>query len=560
MSQLYSSFNLNEKECQVVQLKRQKNILKIESHFTVPFPDREEEEPSLQIQKKGEILKAALKERKFNCGEAILLIPKHFVTVRHAFLPSVDAEELDRMARFEAEKHIHFNLERHIISHHIMKKEGVSGSHVLISAADNPVTEEPLSILQAAGIQPSVCSVSSVALYNFFRYLHPSLNDETTYALINIGFLTQELVIIHKGILVFTRSTSHGLSKLLAAWNNLPKRQSPLGIENLDAVDIQNPAFYFTPQETENRFPSPVSPDIEITGETGEYSPDIFPDQPIIITKETKEPADPPREIELLNEWKEKLIQSIRQTYDFARREFDCPPIQNLYISGEGARFKNIDQYLSKNLGIDAEILNTGNIAGGESLRAAYFPALGGALEYIFEEGIHLNLLPRHFVEMQLNRQKRQNIISLGVMILGVIILAILYLRAYTLKQERLYQWYNDRVKTLKPRVTELADMTKKMRVIEGYVRDERNALAILDRVSVFPYIPRSVSLTDFKYKKGESVELSGHALSIKDLNAFIDDLEKTGFFKKVDIKQRPWVPLPNNRPKVLNYTLICAF
>jgi Tfp pilus assembly protein PilN len=102
--------------------------------------------------------------------------------------------------------------------------------------------------------------------------------------------------------------------------------------------------------------------------------------------------------------------------------------------------------------------------------------------------------------------------------------------------------------------------MTKKMRVIEGYVRDERNALAILDRISTFPYMPRSISLTDFKYKKGESVELSGHALSIKDLNLFIKELEETGFFKSVDIKQRPWVPLPNNRPKVLNYTLVCNF
>ncbi|MBN1901358.1 pilus assembly protein PilM, partial [Candidatus Sumerlaeota bacterium] len=535
------------------------NNLKIESHFTVPFPDMENEEPSLQAQKKGEILKTALKERKFNCGEAILLIPKHFVTVRHAFLPSVDVEELDRMAHFEAEKHIHFNLERHIISHHIMKKEGVSGSHVLISAADNPVTEEPLSILQAAGIQPSICSVSSVALYNFFRYLHPSLNEETTYALINIGLLTQELVIIHKGILIFTRSTSHGLSKLLSAWNSLPKRQSPLGTDDLEAVDILDPESYFSPKEIENRFPASI-PYVQISGETGEHSPGFPPDQPVIIARETNEPATPPQEIEIFNEWKEKLIQSIRQTYDFARREFDCPPIQNLYISGDGARFKNIDRYLSKNLGIDVEIMNTGSIMGGESLSSSYFSTLGGALEYIYDDGLHLNLLPRRFVEMQLSRQKRQNIISLGVMILGVVILGILYLRAYTLKQERLYQWYDNQVKTLKPRVTELADMTKKMRVIEGYVRDERNALAILDRVSTFSYMPRSVSLTDFKYKKGETVELSGHALTIKDLNEFIKDLEETGFFKSVNIKQRPWIPLPNNRPKVLNYTLICSF
>lgn len=557
MSQLYSSFNLNEKECQVVQLKRQKNNLKIESYFTIPFPNMENEEPSVQIQKKGEILKAALKERKFNCGEAILLIPKHFVTVRHAFLPSDDAEELNRMAHFEAEKHIHFNLERHIISHHIMKKEGVTGSHVLTSAADTPVTDEPLTILEAAGIQPSICSVSSVALYNLFRYLHPDLNEETTYALINIGFLTQELVIIHKGILIFTRSTSHGLAKLLSSWNSLPERQSPIGIDDLEAIDILDPVSYFSPKEIENRAPFAWE-DTFLSNETGEYP---LIQQPIIIERETKEPEPAYREIEILDEWKEKLIQSIRQTYDFARREFDCPPIQNLFISGEGARFSNIAMYLSKNLGIDVQMMKIGDkIIGAEHLPGSYFTGLGGTLEYIYDDGIHLNLLPRHFIEAQLTRQKRQNIISLGVMILGVLILGILYFRAYSLQQERLTQWYNNQIKILKPRVTELADMTKKMRVIEGYVRDERNALAILDRISMFPYMPKSVSLTDFKYKKGDTVELSGHALTIKDLNEFIKDLEETGFFKSVDIKQRPWVPLPNNRPKVLNYTLICTF
>lgn len=558
MSQLYTTFNLNQKECQVVQLKRQKNNLKIESYFTIPFPEMDNEEPSIQTRMKGETIKAALKERKFNCGEAILLIPKHFVTVRHAFLPSVEDEELNRMARFEADKHIHFNLERHIVSHHIMKKEGVSGSHVLISAADTPVTDEPLTILGAAGIQPSICTVTSVALYNLFRYLHPDLKEDTTYALINIGLLTLELVIIHKGILVFTRSTSHGLSKLFSAWNSLPERQSTIGIEDMEGIDIVDPASYFSPKAIDN-IPPTAKEDSLLTRDTDEY-PSAYPsDQPVIIEKRESEPIS--KEIELFNDWKEKLLQSIRQTYDFARREFDCPPIQNLYISGEGARFQNIVLYFSKNLGIEVAMMRKGEgITGEDLLPASYFSCLGGALEYIYDRGIHLNLLPRHFVETLISRQKRQNIISLGVMIFGVLILGILYLRAYNLKQERLTQWYNNQAKILKPRVTELADMTKKMRVIEGYIRDERNALAILDRISMFSYMPRSVSLTDFKYKKEDSVELSGHALTIKDLNLYIKDLEETEFFKSVDIKQRPWIPLPNNRPKVLNYTLICSF
>ena len=86
------------------------------------------------------------------------------------------------------------------------------------------------------------------------------------------------------------------------------------------------------------------------------------------------------------------------------------------------------------------------------------------------------------------------------------------------------------------------------------------NALAILDRISTIPYMPKKVAITQFKYTKGVSVEITGHALTIRDLNTFIEDLEKTEFFARVDIKQRPWRDLPNKRPKVLYYTLICSF
>jgi len=551
MSNLFTSFSMNERECRVLQLKRQKNNLKIEKFFTIMFEESTEEEAEIGIQQKADILKKALKERKCRIGECVLLIPKRYVTVRHAFLPSVDDAELVQMARFEAEKHIHFHQERHIISHHVMKKEGVSGSHVLISAADTPVIDEPLSVLTAAGILPGVSTASSVGLFNLFHYLNPDINEETTYALIHIGNFTIDLAIIHKGILVFTRSTSHGINKLLSSWNAVTERTEPIQTKDIENIDILEPDNYFSPAPPPDQFP-PDQPFLETEGE------EASPPEPIVIIPKEK---SPPKEVEIFNEWKAKLIQSIRQTYDFARREFDCPPIDKIFLSGEGAQFQGIIAYLSKNLGVEVETMELGEaITVDQALPSGYFPVLGGALDFVHDKGVHLNLLPPHYIEKQLNRQKRQNIISLGVMILGVLILGVLYLRAYNLKQKKLTTWYTKEINLMKTRVTELADMEKKTSVIKSYVQDERNALAILDRISLYPYMPKSVSITSFKYRKDEYVEISGHALSIKELNRFIKDLERSYFFRSVNIKQRPWVPLGYNRPKVLNYTVICSF
>ena len=552
MANYITTFSVSDKECMVLQIKTQKNLHKIESQFTVPFPSEEKGDSAIQIQTKGEALKAALKQRNLRSGDSILLIPKQYVTVRHAFLPSGEDSELKHMAQFEAEKHIHFNVDRHIISHHIMKKEGVSGSHVLISAADSPVIDEPLAILSAAGIQPGIATVSSVALYNLFRYFYQALNEETTYALIHIGLYTIDLVLIYKGILFFTRSTSDGIIKLLSAWNEIPGRASQITLEDIGRIDLLEPEQFFTlpggsdgQRETLQPFSSSQGDEIL-----------TIPPSPAKVVKEKS-----PEELKVLSQWKEKLIQSIRQTYDFARREFDCPPIEKIYLSGEGSLFLNIALYLSKNLGVEVDRIDVpGSLGGADTLPASMFPCLGAALEYVYEGGIHLNLLPLHFVERQKSHQKRQNFLSLGVMILGVVILSLLYVRAQSIRQDRLGAWYKKEIEILKPQVAQLADMKKKTDIISRYIKDEKNALVILNRISLFKYMPRQVSITRFVYKQGDYVEISGHALTIKDLNDFIKDLEESKFFKSVAIKQRPWREIGNNRPKVLEYTLYCPF
>jgi len=418
---------------------------------------------------------------------------------------------------------------------------------------DSPVIDESLAVLSAAGINAAIATVSSVALYNLFRYVYQDLNEETTYALIHIGYLTIDLVIIFKGILYFTRSTSDGIIKLLSGWNELPDASAQITLDDLSKIDLLEPAQFFSSSaESEmnkgrNIEPFSSSPEQEIL---------TIPSTPPRVLKERSQ-----EKIKILSQWTEKLIQAIRQTYDFARREFDCPPIEKIYISGEGTRFLNVTAYFSKNLGLEVdEVRIPGSLAGAENLPASLFPSLGAALGFVYEGGIHLNLLPLHFVEQQRSRQKRQNVLSLGVMILGIIILGFLYARANSIKQERLSAWYNKELETLKPQVAQIADMKKKTDIVSRYLKDEKNALAILDRISLFKYIPRQVSITRFVYKQGDYTEISGHALSIKDLNDFIKDLEESKFFRSAEIKQRPWRDIGNNRPKVLEYTLYCPF
>lgn len=538
MPNYFATFEIDERECRVLHLKKQKTALSVEDSFTIPFPDDLPENTEEAIKIKGEAIKQYLKQKKFKSDENIMLLPKQFVTVRHISLPSDDEEELAQMAKFEAEKNIPFNVERHIISHYVMKKTGVSGSRTLIAVADDPVVREPLQMLMTAGIQPSIATVSSIGLGNLFLYQNPSLPEEKTITLIHIDMDAVELIIIQKGVIVFSRSTSNGIGRLLSGWNELGSRVSTMTPEDISQIDIMDPGNYFSPagpSDAEDESEMIINPDSENT----------------------------PGECAVLEQWKSRLTQAIQQTYDFARREFDCPSIENIYISGEGARFINMPEYLSRILGIIVEPfrITEDKFKNSGNLSSSYYPLLGGSLVYLDAERIvDINLLPKDFIEKKSARQRMQSIISLAAMILAVLILAGLYWKAYNTRQEKLTNWYESELKLIRPQVKELVDMDKKRKIIESYVRDERNALAILNRLSNWDYLPNKVAIVDFKYTKGAYVEITGHALTIKDLNKFVADLENSGFFRNVNIKQRPWRSLPKRSKQVLLFTLVCYF
>lgn len=541
MSNQVTIFQIENRIIRVLNLKRRKNNISVDSFFSVTFPETEGTDPAKISKEKGDVLKNALKEHKIKTGDSILVLPKHNVTMRHVFLPSVEQDELKQMARFEAEKHIPFNAERHIISHYVMRKDGVTGSHVLISASDSPMVEEPLSILNAAGVDVNKATVSTLGLYNLFKAGYEDVSEQSTITLLHIGMQYIEMVVIHEGMLIFARSTSNAIEKLFTQINETGDSPRKVNDGDIEKIDLMNPGEFF--------------------GNAGRKSleQDVQSEDDIVFQNEQKDKTPSPK-VKIVEKWKERLLHSIRTTYDFARREYDLPQMDRIYVSGEGAHFENITEFLNTSINIEADKLKMPeSLSESAVVPGRYYPEIGSGLEYFKEDIEKINLLPPSYIEKKEAREKRQSYVSLAVMIAGVLILGFTFYRSYISKQEKLTRWYEKRINTIGPEVKNLTEMQNKIGVIRRYVKDPRNALAILNTLSNWDYIPDRVTLMDFKYSKDETVEISGHAFTIKDLNQFIADLENSGYFTKVDIRQRPWVNLPNNRqPKVLNYSLVC--
>ena len=581
---MITCFELNERECRIVTLSHSKSGIQIHHAFTVEFPEMPPQDTK-NLKVKSDLIRETLKKYRIKVKRGILIVPKQSVTVRHSSLPSSVDSEIAQMAHFEAERHIPFNAERHIISHHILRKEGVSGSKVLIAAVDSPIVEEMIQILSQAGINPEVSDISSLSLFNLFLASNPNLKDDITIGLINIGHLTTDITLIRENLVIYTRSALHGTSRLIKELNDILKPQVPFDRNLLDKLDLSSPELSFYDSSSAEMSDKSDRSDMSDVSDVSDVSdktvqPTTAQEMPERQTFETLEkiaipegkseqtnPKHPSRVI--LQQWLMRLLQEIRRTYEFARREFDCPPIQKAFISGEITRCQSFLSFFSENLNVTADF-NPGinmiqpfpKAKEGEIPQnlMPYAEAIGGACRELIPGTLKINLLPPSYVKSKLSKVKRQNILFTSLLVIFALVIAGVYLKERTDYRNKMLTWYQNYNKKNVAEVDKLVDMEKKLKIIKREVDNKRSALTILDKISSFPYIPANVTMTEFSYIGDESVNIGGHSLEIKDLNQFLSDLENSGFFSSVSLKQRAPDNLPNRERKIQVFEINCFF
>ncbi|AXA36418.1 MAG: hypothetical protein D6691_07295 [Candidatus Hydrogenedentota bacterium] len=535
-----------EAECKVAAAERSKNRTTLRALFCFELPKGESAEERIALRAKA--LKEQLAAHKIRTRRARVVIPKNYVMARMVTLPSVSEDEIAGMARFEAERHIPFNAERHVVSHHILAKLGVEGSQVLLAAVDRPIVQEYLDICVAAGLQVEMLGVSSLCMFNAFAALEGQRMGEQVAALVNIGNAYTDLVIVNHGVLSFSRGTSVSVGKLL---QELSSGGQPVTVRNLTSLDVLDQELLAGSERSiGTQLADPPS-------DATELSPPPLP-------LEQKSTSPPP-----LRQWLLALLKEMQRTYEFARREFNCPPITHLYLAGEGALLRNIDRFFYVNFGAQTQLLRPLNaVEVPQKLREeigardTVFLASVGALLDDGPQAIRINLLPPDYIEKIETQRKRQSYITTGVLAAIALILAYFYVYDLFARQHELLELYRAKNKEMKSRVEDLEAKKKKLDIIRQYIQDKHGALDIIEKISSFDFIPERVTITRFEYKKDESVKIEGHAKTLPDINRFESALKATGFFESVVQDQGSNKPtrLPNRLDPVLAYSITCTF
>lgn len=447
-------------------------------------------------------------------SETALLVPKQHCVARLVRLPSGNPAEIAEMAHFEAEKFIPFNVEQHVIAHELVRSDELNGSDVFLAAVDGPYITRCVEIAAATGLDPLFANVTAVSLAQGALDAIPGLGAEEPVSIVHIGRVHVEVATIYQGLVVTMRAFNHGLEALAkAVGEKAPMTDGSDGIRapkkvhphDLLRLDFRDPDAF-------ERVLNPGGPE---TGRT---------------------PAG-----EAARRWLAVLATNFRRNHEFAQRERPVPTIRKILVCGDGAEITFLPEAVGVALGVEVELFDPlralPRAAGFQAARPTQFlpyaPAFG-ALNRLRELAeledkapSRVNLLPPEVIERQAAQQRRLLLmITATLLIVAAALGSLLFMSQSSLRQKQ-EESYAEAIRLMRPHVESIAEKRRKVEIIERIRSERSSALSLLNQISAYPMVRPvpdggTLTLSDFRFEAGKDVEISGKALSIEDINAFV--------------------------------------
>jgi type IV pilus assembly protein PilM len=532
--------------CRVFHWEQTRNTLVLQHALTVPFskpatspsiPSKTErlktpegdnkadlglELTDSQVQEaNGLALRKALRQAGLHVKEALAIVPKHWATLRVVTLPSIAPDELAEMARFEAERHIPFNVERHVIAHRVISSEELQGSRVALAALDRPPATQITATFDAAGLRLTGIDVSTIALVN--ALLHSGVWDTEaaqTVAHVNVGMTNTDIIILNQGEPIFARSTAVGAEKLAGTGDGDTPAPDPDSRADLDAVPVASDASRYR-----------------------------------------------------------RIVREVRQTLEYARREFECSDLKTIFLSGPGAELPGLENAFAQSLDTTTQVLDPfaqqaddgpalqlGDASNGLDLAPSAYALAAGALVRQTDAGkLRIDLVPPAYVETHA-RLRRKKTLTLASLVLVALLIGGLGLTSHILTLRKgLLNQIESQIEAQRARATEIKYRRTVLDILVNNSSQQNSALAVLDTIShwrdLFTSHQMRVSISSITFSDRDQVKIEGYARSYTELNELVERLSESGHFQSAGIERRPMESARNNRKiQVVHFTVICHF
>jgi type IV pilus assembly protein PilM len=257
-----------------------------------------------------EVLKALVEEQKLKVKEVAISVSGHSVIVKKITVPAMTEDELEESIKWEAEQYIPFDINDVNIDSCILgPAEAVDGKEqmsVLLVAVKKDKLAEYTNLVQQAGLTPVVVDVDAFTIENMYEFNYGLDNGIT--ALVNIGSGVMNINILKNGAFTFTRDISIGGHK----YTETIQRELNISFEEAEKLKKGE----------------------EVEGANMEALAGV---------------------VESVNG---EIAAEIQRTFDYFKNTSNQEQIDRIYLSGGGAKLKNLVPYLNEKLSLPVEIVN----------------------------------------------------------------------------------------------------------------------------------------------------------------------------------------------------------
>lgn len=157
----------------------------------------------------------ALETSNIKEKRVVISVAGQSVVVRQVLFPKMSEDELKSAIRYEAEKHIPFNINEVYLDAQIIDEKAENNKmKVLIVAGKKELIEEHLAYLNEVGLEAEAIDCDSIAVTNAFIFNNAGLGRDKTFAIVNIGASMTNVCILKDEMLNFVRDIPIGAQSL----------------------------------------------------------------------------------------------------------------------------------------------------------------------------------------------------------------------------------------------------------------------------------------------------------------------------------------------------------
>ena len=304
---------LTPERVNLVEIRKQRQGLKIVSLTTVPLPDGVFSDGQIiDTPVMSEIIQQAVAESKTKASHVATCISGRNAVVRLISVPSdLDNEELrDLILNHEAGLYLPYPQEEADFDYqaleHFIDEDGIEKVRVLLVATRKDITQTYLDTFEQAGLTIDTLEINSFALIRTIREQLGLLEPTEAAVLVDIEFDNTEIAIIISGVPQFSRTIPIGTYQLQAA---LSKDM------NL-----------------------PISRDTDML-------------ESVIIPENSRSTGDDIEIESMLNVLRE-LTDELSRTINFYVNQSVNVEVVQLFLAGPGAGIQQLDEFITKKLGL----------------------------------------------------------------------------------------------------------------------------------------------------------------------------------------------------------------